>query len=230
MNISKRDQRLLLILLGIAVFLASYLGTFRTYSEKKAEIQTQIEAITPRLTELRGYQSHLAEYQEGISKIQDSVSSELSKFPDDVRSEDMIMYVTKLEEKIGLNAKSISIVPPELISQFNVPKESSEKYELVPVAALRTCLSIDCSLNYDQLKKLIDYIYATPEKTALKSVSVSYNAETGGLTGNVIMEKYFVSSSDYAYKPTDIPPVAKGTNDPFGTFSVTVPPAEGEEN
>lgn len=236
MSISKRDQRLLFVLLGIAVFLVLYLLVYKSYNDKKADVQTQIDSLMPRLTELQGYNANLSSYQDGISKIENSVSTELSKFPSDVRSEDMIMYANELEDKLDISVQKIDIVPPELISQFNIPKQTSDGYTLVPIAALRTGIDIDCTLDYNQLKKLINYIYATKQRTTLKSVNVSFNAETGGLVGTVSIEKYFVSSADYTYQKTDIPSVKKGTSDLFGTFSVAtdstevVPPKVNEQN
>ena len=236
MRISKRDQRLLLILLGLAVFLFTYLSICKSYDAKKDSVQTQIDSLSPRLSELQGYYANLSAYQDGISQIEDSVSTELSKFPADVRSEDLIMYSNELEQALGIKVQSINIVPPELISQFNIPKKTDDGFKLVPVAAMRTGINIECSLNYEQYKKLIDYIYSTKERTTLKSISVTYNSGSGGLTGSVSLEKYFVSSADYAYEKTDIPSVETGVSDPFGTLSLTTdptkiePPKVNEEN
>lgn len=225
MRISKRDQRLLLVLLGLAIFLFTYLTVCRAYDAKREELQSQIDSLAPRLAELRQYSSNLSSYQEEISKIEDSVDSELSKFPSDVRNEDMVMYADELQKNIGIKLNGISVAKPELMSRFDIPRESADGYKLVPVAAMRIGADIDCSMNYSQLKSLINYIYSTKEKTALKSVNISFNAETGGLTGTISVEKYFVSSADYSYQKTNIPSVETGVSDPFGTFSVS---ASGE--
>lgn len=232
MGISKRDQRLLLIFLGLAVFLFTYLTVCKSFDSEKDSVQAEINALTPRLTELQGYYSNLSAYQSGISEIEDSVSTELSKFPPDVRSEDLIMYATELEKELGISIQSITILPPQLISQFNIPQKSEDGFKLVPVAAMRTGIDMECRMTYAQFKALVTYIYATKERTTLKSVSISFNSESGGLIGNVSLEKYFVSSADYKYVKTEIPPVEMGTSDPFGTFSVSTiePPKVNEEN
>jgi len=232
LSISKRDQRLLLVFLGLAIFLFTYLTISKSYNEKRDAVQSEINSLSPRLNELQGYYANLGSYQDGISEIEDSVSTELSKFPSDVRSEDLIMYSNELEQALGIEISSISVVPPELISQFNIPMEVDNGFKLVPVAAMRTGLNVECSMNYEQLKKLIDYIYSTKERTTLKDVSISFNSTSGGLIGSVSLEKYFVSSADYKYEKTEMPPVNMGTTDPFGTFTVSTvePPKVNEEN
>ena len=222
MNISKRDQKLLLILLGLVVFLISYMGVSRAFNNKQAAIQEQIAALVPQDEELKGYYSNLATYQSEIDRMESSVDVSLASYPSDIRSEDLIMYANELQNKVGISVQSISITEPEVISQFSIPKKNGDSsYELVPVAALRTGVSISCALNYDQFKKLIDYIYKSSKQTALVNVSVNYSAETGGLLGNVAIEKYFIASSDYTYSPTNIPKIDSGTTDPFGTLSET---------
>ena len=217
MNLSKRDQKLLLVLLGIVIFVAAWMGVRSNYNAKAEALESQLSSLEPRLAELRGYKDSVADYESGIEEIASTVKTELNKFPNDVRTEDMIMYAAGLEEAIGLSVGSISFMPPELLSQFNVPTDGEGGTELVPYAALRTGLSISCELDYTQMKKLIGYIYSTPQRTTLESLSVSYNSETGGLTGSASLAKYFLSGEKYVYHPTIVPNVTQGTTNPFGT-------------
>ncbi len=219
MSISKHDQKLILILLGVAVFLAAYFGICKTFNNKKAEVESQISALASQLETLRGFSQGQATYQGEIDRIDKEINAELKRYPSDVRSEDMIMYATQLEEKVGVKIDSISIASPEVVSKFTGPKNTGDSKEIVPMIAVRTGLTINCSLSYDQFKKLLDYIYASSEKTDVDNVSVSYDEATGKLSGVITMDKYFITSADYSYKQTEIPSVAKGKSDPFGTIS-----------
>ncbi|MEA4895323.1 MAG: hypothetical protein VB064_08670 [Oscillospiraceae bacterium] len=220
MKISKHDQKLILVLLGIAVFLAAYLGICKTFNGRRDELISQIAALQAETAILNEYAASESSYQTEINKIGDSISEELAKYPTDVRSEDLIMYVTELETNLGISVGSISIASPEVVSKFTVPEKSGGSYMLEPVAAVKTALTISCSLSYGQLKKLIDYVNLNSGKADISDVSVSYDSQTGGLTGTVTIEKYFISSTDYTYTPTNIPSVDKGTDNPFGTLTV----------
>jgi len=217
MSISKHDQKLILVLLGLAVFLAAYFGICKTFNDKKDAIETQITARSARLDELLGFQEKQTTYKSETDKIDAEMNTELKKYPSDVRSEDMIMYATELENKVGIKVQSISIASPDVVTKFSVAKKSGDSFTLVPVVAVRTGLTMNCTLNYEQFKKLMDYVYGSPEKTDVANVSINYAAESGGLSCVITIEKYFITSTDYTYTQTNIPSVAKGTTNPFGT-------------
>ncbi len=226
MNLSKRDQKLLLVLLGIVIFIVAWVGVRNKYADKTTALESELSALTPRLEELRGYKENIATYEDGVTQIESSVRTELSKFPNDVRTEDMIMYASGLEGALGLSVGSISFMPAELLTQFSVPSEENGAVVLIPYAALRTGLSISCELNYAQMKKLVEYIYSTPQRTTLESLSVSYNSETGTLTGTASLAKYFLSGETYVYSPTTVPNAPQGTDNPFGTTDGEINVAE----
>ncbi len=219
MKISKHDQKLILVLLGIAVFLAAYFGICKSFNDRKADAEAQITQLQAEVETLSAYSSSQAAYQDEINKIGDSIAKELLAYPSDVRSEDLIMYVTELESGLGISVHGISIASPEVVAKFTVPNKSSGSYQLVPVVAIKMALTIDCSLNYTQLKNLINYVNLNSNKADISDVSVSYDSQTGGLSGSVTIDKYFISSADYTYTPTTIPSVVKGTKDPFATLT-----------
>ena len=231
MNISKRDQKLLLVLLGIAVFLITYLVVFKSFNAKSDALQAQIDTLTPRLEELRGYEASLSTYQSEIKALGESISLERATYPADIRSEDLILFANDQAVTLGLDLTNVNVTPAELVSQFSVPEKNGDAYTLVPVAALRTGLEIQCGLDYSQLKKLLNAIYAQKQRTIVNSVDVSYNSTTGALTATVSIEKFLIAGKDYIYEKTNIPGIEQGTDDPFGTVTlVTETAGEAEQN
>lgn len=224
MSVSKKDQKLILVLLGLVIFLVSYFGISKTFNNKKTDVETQISSLSSQAEELKGYYANQSSNQAEIDRIDLEISTERAKYPGDVRSEDLIMYATKLESEIGIKIEGISIASPDVISEFSIPEKSADNVDLLPEIAVRTRLTIDCTLSYAQLKKLIDYVYASAEKTGISDVSVSYNSETGGLAGTVTIDKYFITTTDYSYTPTAIPSVKTGKSDPFGTATTEAAP------
>lgn len=225
MNISKRDQSLLLTLAGLLVFLAAYLGIYNNLNSKTETVKSEISSLQPRLTELREHYNNLASYEAGIDESIEHVETALEKYPDDVRPEELLMYAIALENDVGLEIRSVSFAPAEPVSRFQIVREGENGNEFVPMAAMRTGFSADCGLSYPELKRLINYIYATKHCTTLDSVSINYSAENGELAGTVQLSKYFVSSMDYSYEPTKVPDVPQGTSNPFGTFTVAPAPS-----
>lgn len=227
MTISTRDKKLLLVLLGIAIFCAAYFGLYNTFNNKTAAVDSEIAALAPRLEELRGHSANLSTYQAGISEIAEQVDAELAKFPSDVRSEDLLLYGASLESSVGMSVGSMSFSPAEVISQFNVPSsDEAGGVTLIPNAAFRTGLTVSGQMSYAQLKRLVGYIYSTPERTSLESLSVSYNSESGKLDTSATMAKYFICGSEYIYERTKVPSFKAGVSSPFG---VAIAPANNTE-
>jgi hypothetical protein len=84
-----------------------------------------------------------------------------------------------------------------------------------------TCSALEAvatgQMNYSQLKSVIDYLYAGPTQSSLNSVSVSFNSETGGLTGSLDINRYYITYDGANYVPEPLPDTALGTQDPFNT-------------
>lgn len=217
-NISKRDQKLLIILGGLIICLLAYFFVYQAYMEKATSLNTQISERRTRLEELREYESDLPTYEAGIEDISAECNAELGKYPNDVRSEDMVMYGATLENDLGVSVDDMSFGTPEYVSEFNVPVKAEDgSNALEYITAMRTSMQVSCGMNYTQFKELINYIYDTTARTTLDSISVSYNAESGGLSGSAQLSKFFVTRDPYEYKETVIPKVDLGVTDPFGT-------------
>lgn len=211
----------MLILLGVAVFVAVYFGLYKPMVNKTDTEQSQLYALQTQLGQLRDFANNQDDYNKQTEQIESDISETLAGYPDDIRSEDLVMYVTKLESEIGAKIDSFSITEPELVSDFLLPKKTDDAYTFIPVASAHTGLTINCSLDYEQFKKLLDYIYADQQKMDVFSVTISYDASTGKLIGVISIDKYFVVSTDYSYTKTQIPSVDLGTTDPFGSISDT---------
>lgn len=221
MKVSKRDQSMLLILLGLVVVLAAYFGIYNNFMGKANAAASENDELQSRLQELQDYHSNIPSYEDEIEKISEDVEKQISGFPSDVRSEDLIVYGNELEKKLGVSVSNMSFSAPELVSQFSIPEEDgNDGTTLVPYAALSTNMNISAEMTYRQMLDFINYIYNKSAHTTLESMSVSYDGETGGLTGNAVMTKYFMSNSEYEYKPTTLPKFEQGTKNPFGTIKV----------
>lgn len=79
-------------------------------------------------------------------------------------------------------------------------------------------------LNYPQLKSVISYLYDSQTQTTLNSVAVSFNAETGALSGSFDISRYYVNYSEAVYTPEPLPDVALGIPDPLARPEFAVKP------
>jgi hypothetical protein len=138
------------------------------------------------------------------------------------------MYVVELQQNTGIDTGGISFIQPvEIMTVRGLEENDSGRLSFTARNAFRTGININCSMSYEQLKVLVDYIYNQSPKASIHSISLSYNASTGQLYGNLIINKYFLSSHDAEYAAAQIPDMEIGLPNPFGVFRPAATPPFG---
>jgi hypothetical protein len=220
MKISGRDRKLILILVGILIFVLNYVFVYSRFNDMADTAAADNTALKPQLATLQGYYQNLSQYQSKITADQQIIQTQMALYPNDVRSEDGIMYTADIEQNLGVKIDSVSFAEPETVMQIRgITSGANGTYTQVPMTAFRRAITFNCSMSYEQLKKVVHYIYATQNYTKLNTVTVSYDSGTGNLSGNFIVDKYYITGGDTVYHQTQVPSMNLGTDNPFGTVS-----------
>ncbi|MDD3347406.1 hypothetical protein [Oscillibacter sp.] len=217
MKISRNDLKMLLVLAGLVVFLALYFGIFLPFQEKTETVNAAISQLEPQLAELEDYNRDLATYEQGVKDYRRTIKNELAFYPADVKDEDFLVYLLDMEKKIGFTMESVTFDAPGMLLQFPCVVEQDGADEIADLTAYRIGAVMTGQLSYPQLKQCIRYLYESPTRTALDTVSVSYNAETGLLSGSFNISKYYLTWDSAKYMPAALPGSGKGVSDLFGT-------------
>ncbi len=224
MKVSNRDKKLLLILAGIVVFLLFYVLGYNRISAAADELESAQSALRSEISDLKSKYDSLDSYAESMELCKEDIDKTLEDLPSRIYEEDFLSYLLTMETREGIKLTAVSLNLPELVSEFdNLPAEETLQQD--PNAApddgmihiYRTTASFNADLNYPQLKKILDYIYESKDKTSLESLSVSYNSETGKLAGVFEVSKYYATRRGVVYTPETLPRVSFGVKDLFGT-------------
>ncbi|MDR2559948.1 MAG: hypothetical protein LBC86_10490 [Oscillospiraceae bacterium] len=225
MNISKRDIKMLLILFGIVIFVLCYFLVYLSHSEENEFLYEDIEDAEFELSRLKTIQREVSGYREAIADSEAFILAAQAEFPADVHTADLIMYVVELEQNLGINTGGITFIQPvELMTVQGLLETESGSYSLTPRNAFRTGINVNCSLTYEQLKELVNYINNESEKASIHSISLSYNSSTGLLYGNMVINRSFLSSHGIEYIAAQIPEMAIGLPNPFGVIRLAPSP------
>lgn len=217
-TLSNRDKVLLLVLAGVLILFAVYMTVVKDYNAKRDAAEAQLAELTPQLQQLQEYEANEKSYEAKTTKISNEIETQMQRFPNDIRSEHIILNAKTLQDALGIKVQSVGSEPAALLSSFQLPlKDESGQYVMQNVYAFTTGENIQCTMGYDQFKSLLDFIYSQNEYTALKSVSVTYDSETGGLSGTAAITKYFIVPEKYVYTKANTEGVQQGVTNPFGT-------------
>ena len=217
-TLTNRDKVLLLVLAGVLILFAVYMTVVKDYNAKRDAAEAQLAELTPQLQQLQEYEANQKNYAAKTTKMGNEIETQMQRFPNDIRSEHIILNAKTLQDALGIKIQSVGSEPAALLSSFQLPlKDESGQYAMQNVYAFTTGENIQCTMGYDQFKSLLDFIYSQNEYTALKSVSVTYDSETGGLSGTAAITKYFIVPEKYVYTKANTEGVQQGVTNPFGT-------------
>ena len=217
MKFAKRDLKLLLILAGLLVFLLLYMLVYKPSQARIDEVESQNSVLAAQVADLEAKYMRMGEYETGIVASRKNVDDFPKYFPGDVKEEDILSYLLTMEARQGIRIESVTFNSPELVQEFSAMIEKDGKDVPVQTSAYRASTVMTGSLNYPQAKSVIDYLYATAKQTTLENVTLTYNAESGQLTGTFQLAKYYVNWDGAEYVSERVPAVDIGVGDLFGT-------------
>jgi len=223
MKIARRDLKLLLVLAGLLVFLLLYMLVFNPLQSKISEVESQNAQLSAQVQDLEAKYLRMGEYEEGIKTSRENVKEFLKNFPGDVKEEDILSYLLTMEARQGIRMESVTFNPPEMVQEFNMMTLQDGQDVAVPAGAYRASTVMTGTMTYPQAKNVIRYFYDSEKQTNLENTTLTYNAETGKLTGTFQLAKYFVNWDGAEYVPERVPVVDIGLKDLFGTTAAAVP-------
>ena len=219
MKISKRDAQLLIILGGLLIFLALYLLVFNAFQTKADAAAQKNQSLQPQLQQLESEYASLATYQTGIEKYRTVVAQKLKAFPADIKEEDLISYLLAMENSTGISIDSVTFSGSTQLNEFAGVLQKNGKDTSTTMDAYSVGTIVTGQMSYDQMKKTLAYLYASPTQTSLNSLSVSFNAETGSLLGSLDFSRYYVNYNDATYVPEPLPNTPLGVTDLFNSVT-----------
>lgn len=78
-------------------------------------------------------------------------------------------------------------------------------------------VSMNYQASYQGLKDIIDYVTSQKDRMTVPAITVSYDETTGGLTGVLTVNMYYLTNTGREYEPPKVQGINRGVTDVFGT-------------
>lgn len=218
MKIKSKDIKMLLLAVGFVAAILSHVLVHQPCEDRILILEGEVETLSverDRLKEIELIKDVLLLETEESQII---VENELMKYPEDILPETFTMYADNLRHDLAIEIDGVNISVPSLLSRMDIIRLIDDDDQEIPIASYLTTLSFGMTFSYAQLKSFIEYVRSDEYRTVLNTVNISYDASTGQLSGNAIIYKYFIVTPSYVFEPAEIPLVATGNNNPFGTL------------
>lgn len=209
---------LVVLLAGLAIFYL-YLPLVR---QRDAMIEENFH-LNERYINLYNLTVKKEVFKEGINASRTKMGEAFNRYGVGNTPEKSIMLVKRMETEVGAKMPSVSFSSPSLLTSIQVPviediegtEEDNYNVTYASIDILTETLTVSYSCNYEQLKKLIDFINVYPERMNIESISISYDSETSDLSGSLVLNLFAVTGTDRVYEEPTIDDIRLGEDNIF---------------
>lgn len=221
MKVSKKELYMLLMLAGVIIAACSFFLGFQKINQKTEALRIETEALESDVNKYNAVKDNIDVYNIGIDESTKKIAEIIAKIPSDVLPEDAFMLARELEK----NDEYTFVDATTWADETTVYTVTSH-----PVDTTKTPItyylnnnevSIIHTSSYQGIKDMLDYIYEHKNRMSFESFMVSYDETTGLLSGSTNVNFYSIVGSDKEYKEQNIQGVQMGTDNIFGTRSVS---------
>ncbi len=223
-KISKTELKLMLIFGGLLVFIALYFLVYNPTLEENAILDTEIATLQPQLEELKTYEANYETYVANIDTIKANIANQLDLHPSKIEEEEFLVWAIDLEEDNEMDITTVGFGAEQNTANFPLYiNTGADTDTMVNIDAGRATLTAVASFSYEEIKNAINDIYSYKHSTALDTITITYNAATGELMGNLAISKYYINYVDAPYTSVPMPTVPVGNDNPFGSLEAAAP-------
>jgi hypothetical protein len=234
-HFSKKTQKALLYVLGIAMVAIVYLYVFTPMQESNEATKTTIASMEQEVTVLKGMEAKMDENRSETQRLNQEVNAILQNYSRDVKQEEMVVELIHLEEISDLQLIEMGFNPTNLV-MADVPQNSTTDTTNTtstaettsdgtvssasnPYQLFVTPVTVDFKVSYEGLKTMFaDVQNTTTMKKNIENIALSYDSESGLLMGNLTMNFYSLQGEDAQDNvEVIIPETGKGTSNIFHT-------------
>lgn len=230
---SNQKNKILLLIAAVGIFamLLTFLYVFQPYQEKADAIVAQNTQLQSEVTRLETIAGNKAKYEEEILKMRSNITSFVDRYPADILPEDTIMFIDELEDVNGVSISSVgfggasevvypgqvTLLPTETVANSDV--EQLKDVASMDLHLYKLPLSLNIETEYYDFKDVLDYIYEHKNRMDFSAISLSFDHNSGGLSGSITLDTYYLQGSNATYEQSFIPSMQLGVDTVFGNVN-----------
>lgn len=238
--LSKKDQSLLLGLLGAIFLFVAWYFVYTPLQEKTMALETENVALKAKADLYQSINANLPKYEEGIVTFEQQIAEIGNRYPVHISREDEIMFLANMEnvysndlavenitmsavvEVVADSAAAEAAPAPDVAAEAatDVAAAPAESEVVIPeVHMYKQPVNYSFRCTYDGAKEMITYVLGQSQTKAIEGMSLAFDSETGNLMGTLDLNQYYMMGLEKEYQAVPVPVVPKGVNDVFHTVN-----------
>ncbi len=216
-KLSKKNIKLCIGLLILLLLVATYQFGYVKYNDKRKEVVNTNNTLQAQLNELNIKALSRADYEADIIKMNQELDNILDNYGPAAPEENIIVMLRDMELQTGVQFSTASFADSNIIYS-SAESEDSENRLIVQETLINTVYRC----TYEGLKEMLNYINGYKNRMNIENITVSYDRETGNLTGSMMLNLYSVISVDKTYEAPTVGGIDIGMKNIFATSELPI--------
>ena len=217
-KVNDRELKLIFVLGGIVLFFLIYQFGYLNVQKANENLKSQVDEVRGEVKVMQTMKQNEETYKAYTDSMTQEMQEVMDAIPSEIRSEDKIMFARSLEKEYGFHVTGVGLQTDEMVYEMNEDGSNpADDGKLL----YRTVVNLDCDCDYTQLKNCLRGLKKNNFKMSVDTASFGPDEETGKLKGNMTVNMYYLYGSEKPYEPLTIDGVSLGTDDIFGTGTIT---------
>ena len=231
--LSKKDQCLLIGLLGGLFLFVAWYFVYTPFVEKTEAIEAENVVLKEKADLYQSINANLPTYEEGIELYQREVTEIGNRYPANISREDEIMFLANMENTYthDLTIENIvmsnvmevlagGMVNEEIVAAEEVAETTEAPEEAVAEIHLyKQPVNYSFRCTYKGAKDMISYVLGQSSTKSIEALTLAFDSESGHLMGSLDLNQYYMLGLEKEYQAIQIPTVPKGVRDVFHTVN-----------
>ena len=246
MKLKKSDVNILLIVLGIGAALLTYFLVFTKLNDKTDTLKIQNASLQQEVDRLQDLANNKQKYLDDTATMQDEIENIKAQFAAAYQPEDEILYVDNLEKNFDTTANAINMPgtsPVEVVTTADTSAaqtaDTSTETDATDAAdateetattdntatagtaseilLYQTPVTMDFIASYNAVKDIVKIMNEDQMRKSIDGLSLSFDAETGDLTGTLVFNMYSLTGTDATYTTPVVSNVVMGSSNIFNS-------------
>ena len=130
MKFAKRDLLILLVFVGIAAGVCSYLFAFQPFTEQAEALEAENSQLQARINDLSTKMENKDSYEAETTRMKEEIEQIFTKFPVDVREEDGVLLAINQELIAPMEINSVNITACQPVVLDSTQEDVDHTYEI----------------------------------------------------------------------------------------------------
>ena len=226
MKISDRDKILILAVVFLAIVLLPIFLFIRPKIESIKGLDSELVDLNKRYDYLKQLSDKQPTYEAEIERLNTEREQMIADFSEGILQENTIMFLYDIETTFPIKMEREEFTPVE---ETFVTAGTVQNGEVVgDLTALKYSTKVTYkATGYDQLKKLLEYIFNNEKKMAISAINITFDAETAAFEGYFVYDEYAFVGSGRNIDSVQLPSLDRGNNQ--NIFKRVMPAPTGED-